>query len=226
VKRTVKRTVKRRRIAPGIFITFEGIEGSGKSTQIRLLADRLRASDRSVLAVREPGGTELGESLREILLAVGGEGIDPRAELFLYLASRAQLVARVIRPALASGTIVLADRFGDASVAYQGGGRQLGAADVGRLVAFATEGLVPVRTYLLDLSPEISLARVHSRGAVDRLEAERLPFHRRVRAPYRAIARAEPERVRMLDGGRPAEDIAERIGRDVAALLAPRTRRV
>jgi dTMP kinase len=217
--------VNRRSGAPGTFITFEGIEGSGKSTQIRLLADRLRASGRAVLSVREPGGTELGESLREILLAVGGEEIEPRAELFLYLASRAQLVARVIRPALASGAIVLADRFGDASVAYQGGGRRLGPEDVGRLVAFATQGLTPARTYLLDMAPETSLARVRSRGTVDRLEAELVPFHRRVRAAYRAIARAQPDRVRILDATRSAEALADRIGDDVDALLAARSRR-
>jgi dTMP kinase len=218
--------MKRRGRPRGILITFEGIEGSGKSTQIVRLADRLRASGRTVLIVREPGGTELGESLRKILLAVDGEGIDPRSELFLYLASRAQLVAKVVRPALEAGTIVLADRYGDASVAYQGGGRRLGPEEVRRLVTFATEGLVPSRTYLLDLPPEISLARVRTRGAVDRLEAELLPFHKRVRAAYRAIARANPGRVRVLDGRRTVEEIGGRIDHDVEALLAARRRRV
>ncbi len=209
----------------GIFLTFEGIEGCGKSTQILKLAEFFRARGRSVLTVREPGGTELGESLRTILLAVGGEGIDPRAELFLYLASRAQLVERVVRPALEAGTVVLADRYGDASVAYQGGGRRLGPAEVGKLVTFATRGLVPSRTYLIDLAPEVSLARVRSRGVPDRLEAEELPFHRRVRAAYRAIARAEPGRVRRIDGTRSVDEIAGRIQRDVAALIARSPRR-
>jgi dTMP kinase len=217
--------VSRPRGFRGIFLTFEGIEGCGKSTQILKLAEFLRANGRSVLTVREPGGTELGESLRTILLAVGGEGIDPRAELFLYLASRAQLVARVVRPALEAGTVVLADRYGDASVAYQGGGRRLGPSEVRKLVAFATCGLVPSRTYLIDLAPEVSLARVRSRGVLDRLEAEELPFHRRVRAAYRAIARAEPGRVRRIDGTRSVDEIAGRIQRDVTALIAPSPRR-
>jgi dTMP kinase len=209
----------------GLFITFEGIEGSGKTTQIQLLGEYLRGTGRSVMIVREPGGTELGEALRGLLLAVGGEGIDARAELFLYLASRAQLVACKIEPALDDGTIVLADRYGDASVAYQGAGRRLGTDEVRGLVQFATRGLTPDRTFLFDLRPESSLARVHSRGKVDRLEAEQLPFHKKVRAAYRAIARAEPDRVRVIDGTGAIEPIASIIKRDVDALMKARARR-
>ena len=192
----MRRPTRRRRA--GKLITFEGIEGCGKST---------------------PGGTELGEALRTLLLRHTPEAIDPRSELFLYLAARSQLVARVIEPALADGGIVLADRFGDASVASQGGGRKLGPARVRSMVRFATGGIVPDRTYLLDLSVVTSLARVRARGGLDRLEGESLAFHRSVRDAYRRIAEAEPERVRVLRGRRPPERIAERIHRDLMPLL-------
>lgn len=211
--------------ARGLFITFEGIEGSGKTTQIQLLGEYLRETGREVMIVREPGGTDLGEALRGLLLAVDSEGIDPRAELFLYLASRAQLVARRIVPALEGGTIVLADRYGDASVAYQGAGRRLGTEEVRALVRFATSGLTPDRTYLFDLLPEESLARVRSRGTVDRLEAELLPFHKKVRAAYRAIARAEPDRVHVIDGSATIDPIASVIRRDIDALMTARAHR-
>ena len=206
----------------GIFVTFEGIEGTGKSTQIARVSARLRSQGREVTEVREPGGTDMGEALRKILLAPAREGITPQAELFLYLASRAQLVAHRIRPALAAGRIVIADRFGDASVAYQGGGRALGEERVRSLVHFATGGLRPDRTYLLDLAPEASLARVRSRGTPDRLEGEALTFHRRVRAAYRRLARAEPDRILLLRGEEPIEAITERILRDLQSLLSPR----
>ena len=210
---------RRARERKGLLVTFEGIEGSGKTTQIRSLARRLQDEGWSTLEVREPGGTQLGEILREQLLRVGGEPIDARAELFLYLAARAQLVCRRVRPAIAEGRIVLADRFGDASVAYQGGGRSLGAARVRSLVRFATGGLEPTRTYLLDVAPEVSLARVRSRGSLDRFEREDLGFHRRVRAAYRSIARAHPERVRVLRAADPADQLAARVYRDLLPLL-------
>ena len=203
----------------GLFVTFEGIEGTGKSTQITRLSAWLRSQGWLVTEVREPGGTRLGEALRRILLQRAAETIDPRAELFLYLASRAQLVARQIEPALAAGRIVIADRYGDASVAYQGGGRSLGDRQVRTLVRFATGGLVPDRTYLLDLVPEDSRARVRSRGAPDRLESEGLAFHRSVRAAYRRIARAEPRRFVVLPGKEPESLLEGRIRRDIARLL-------
>ncbi len=204
----------------GLFLTFEGIEGTGKTTQIARLAEWLRGRGLPVLEVREPGGTGLGEALRRILLDPSPDGISPRAELFLYLASRAQLVETRIRPALDQGCIVIADRFGDASVAYQGGGRGLGEKQVRGLVRFATGGLVPARTYLLDLPPQVSLARVRSRGAPDRLEGEALAFHRAVRAAYRRIARAEPGRVHSLRGDEAPERIELRIRRDLDRLLS------
>ena len=203
----------------GLLVTFEGIEGCGKTTQAKLLAGWLREQGWPVLEVREPGGTDLGESLRSLLLRPAPEGLDPRSELFLYLAARCQLVARVIAPALAAGRIVLADRFGDASVAYQGGGRALGLSRVRSLVRFATGGIIPDRTYLLDLSPSTSLARVRARGRPDRLEGEGLAFHRSVRAAYRRIATDEPERVRMLRGTGSPERIAGLIRKDLIGLL-------
>jgi dTMP kinase len=203
----------------GRLITFEGIEGCGKSTQAGLLAGWLREKGWPVVEVREPGGTDLGEALRTLLLRHTPEAIDSRAELFLYLAARSQLVTRVIEPALAAGKIVLADRFGDASVAYQGGGRSLGLARVRSMVRFATGGLVPDRTYLLDLSVGTSLGRVRARGGLDRLEGEGLAFHRSVRAAYRRIAEAEPERMRLLRAAGSPERIAERIRRDLMMLL-------
>lgn len=216
----MRRAGASRRGAAGLFLTFEGIEGSGKSTQIEKLTIWLRGRGLPVMVVREPGGTDLGESLRRILLAPSREAITARAELFLYLASRAQLVAQRIMPALERGSIVIADRFGDASVAYQGGGRGLGEREVRGLVRFATEGLKPARTYILDLPPEKGLERVRLRGTPDRLEAEGLAFHRAVRASYRRIAKAEPGRVLLLRGDEPAGRIAERIQRDLASLIA------
>lgn len=204
----------------GLFLTFEGIEGSGKTTQILRLTSWLRARGLPVLVVREPGGTRLGEALRRTLLKPSAEGIAARAELFLYLASRSQLVERRIIPALDRGWIVIADRFGDASVAYQGGGRRLGEDSVRTLVRFATGGLEPARTYILDLPPERGLARVRMRGAPDRLEGEALAFHRAVRASYRRIAKADPKRVLLLRGEESPDRIAARIQRDILRLLA------
>lgn len=200
-------------------VTFEGIEGSGKSTQVKLLADWLRKMRLPPIVVREPGGTKLGEALRNLLLRHSKESVDSRAELFLYLAARAQLVAQEIEPALEAGRIVIADRFGDASVAYQGGGRKLGTSRVRSMVRFASHGLKPDRTYLLDVPVERSLARVRARGRLDRLEGESITFHRAVRTTYREIASAEPKRVRMLQGSRQPERIAESIMRDMVSLL-------
>lgn len=210
----------RRRGDRGLFITFEGIEGSGKSTHAALLAGWLESRGHSVLSVREPGGTDLGEGLRDLLLRRGGEIITARSELLMYLAARAHLVDTRILPALSEGQIVIADRYGDASVAYQGGGRKLGLEAVRRLVRFATGGLLPDRTYLLDLRPEIGLARVVSRGLPDRLEEERIAFHRRVRSAYRAVAAAEPKRILLLRADQPRERLAESIRGDLEPRIA------
>ena len=193
----------------GPFITFEGGEGSGKSTQMALVAERFRQAGVSVRFLREPGGTAVGEAVRRILLDPAGEGMDPRAELLLYEASRAQLVAEVIRPAIASGTVVLCDRFADSSTAYQGHARGLGVESVRAMNVAATGGLVPDRTLLFDIDPRIGLERATTGGA-DRIEAESLAFHQRVREGFLDIADGEPERVRVIDASGSVEQVAER----------------
>jgi len=191
----------------GFFITFEGIEGCGKSTQLELLKAHLEKKGRAVFSVREPGGTLLGERVRSVLLNGTEEGIDPWAELFLYEACRAQLVAKVIRPALAQGKVVLCDRFFDSTLAYQGFGRGLDVEKIEGLNALATGGLVPDLTFLVDCAEEVGLKRAWARinasaGArEDRFEKEELAFHRRVREGFLAIARAAP-RVKVIDGSR------------------------
>lgn len=194
----------------GAFITFEGGEGCGKSTQIRLLARRLEGAGASVRMLREPGGTRIGESVRSILLDPDHEALDARAELLLYEAARAQLVAEVIEPALAAGEIVLCDRFFDSTTAYQGYGRGLPLDEIGALNAVATGGLRPDRTVLLDLGVEEGLARATAHGA-DRLEAEHASFHQRVRDGFLKIAAEQPERVLVVDASGQVEEVAERV---------------
>ena len=189
---------------PGFFITFEGGEGSGKTTQLKALLAPVRALQGEAIQTRDPGGTAIGNQVRELLL--NGENVRmlALAELFLYEASRAQLVQEVIRPALAAGRIVLCDRFTDSTVAYQGYGRGLNLDLVERLNAVAADGLRPDLTFLLDLDPAVGLARAaerlaHPRQQPDRLEGEVLEFHQRVRTGYRALAAREPEWVVILD---------------------------
>lgn len=193
----------------GLFITFEGGEGSGKSTQMRLVADRLSAAGKAVRALREPGDTVMGEAVRRILLDSADLHIDPVAELLLFEAARAQLVAEVIRPALDAGEIVLGDRHADSSVAYQGHARGLDVGLVRSLNEAATGGLIPHRTLVFDLDPARSIHRATARGA-DRIEAEEITFHERVRAGYLAIAAADPERVRVIDASGTIDEVAER----------------
>jgi len=193
-----------------VFLTFEGGEGSGKSTQIRSLARDLDAAGLSVRVLREPGGTAASEAIRAILLDPDHIGLDARAELLLYEAARAQLVAEVIEPALAAGEVVLCDRFYDSTTAYQGYGRGLPAAEIASLNASATGGLTPDRTLVLDVDPVLGLHRATRRGA-DRLESEDIGFHERVRAGFVAIARDEPGRVRVVDAGGSVEDVAEAV---------------
>ena len=206
----------------GVLISFEGTEGAGKTTQLDLLEASLRARGQQVLRVREPGGSALGERIRSILLDRGEVGMEPWAELCLYVASRAQLVAERIRPALAAGQIVLADRFGDASVAYQGGGRGLGARRVALLNDWATGGLRPERVFLFDLEPKVGLERIRAARGIqsfDRLEAEALDFHRRVRRAYRALARREPKRYLVIDAGLEATVIEKQIAEEVTRVI-------
>lgn len=214
-RRTVNRSVE------GLFVAFEGVEGSGKSTQAALAARWLTDRGFRVVSVREPGGTDFGERMRDLLLRNGGPAIAPWAELCAYMAARAQLVTEMIVPALASGAIVLADRFGEASVAYQGGGRELGAERVGALYRWVTGGLVPDRVYLLDLTPEEGLKRASTRGqgTLDRLESEPLSFHRRVRESYVRQAEDEPARFHLLDSTQSISDLEVAIRNDLTLLL-------
>lgn len=191
----------------GLFITLEGIEGSGKSTQMELLKRHLEGMGMEVLALREPGGTALGERVRSILLNSSEEPVDPWAELFLYEACRAQLVRRVIRPSLEAGTTVICDRFTDSTLAYQGYGRGLDIEAVSRANLVCAGGLRPDITVLIDCDAEEGLRRAWSRigskegGArEDRFEREDVSFHRRVRDGYLMIAGAEPDRVKVVDG--------------------------
>jgi len=196
----------------GAFITFEGIDGSGKSTQLRMLASVLRLRGMDVVQTREPGGTPLGARLREALLDAQ-EQVDPLAELLLYAADRAQHVRALLNPALAGGRVVLSDRYADATVAYQGAGRGFEPSLVNEVVALATGGLKPDLTLLFDLSVAKSGERSRQRtkggeGATkDRLELEAEIFHTRVRDAYLQIAAAEPERVRVVDASLSVEEI-------------------
>ncbi len=204
----------------GRFIVFEGPEGAGKSTQIARLAGRLRAAGIEPLQTREPGGTPMGDRVREVLLDPDLR-VDPLAEFLLYAAGRAQHVSEVIAPALAAGRVVLSDRFAAASVAYQGHGRGLELAWVADVNARAVQGCVPDRVVLLDLDPAVGLARVAARGRPDRLEAADLAFHRRARAGFAAQADADPERWRRLDADQDADVLANAVWAAVADLVAP-----
>lgn len=206
----------------GILITFEGIEGSGKSTQIRLLASRLRLKGYTVTTTREPGGTKMGDKIRELLLDVRHTDLLPKAELFLYLAGRSQHLHTIIRPQLATGTILLCDRFSDATIAYQGFGRRLMSAAFERIVRYAADGLQPDVTILLDLDPQTALARVSGRGETNRLDRETLAFHTRVRRGYRALARRFPRRIKIVDARLGEQAVADKIER----LVLPRLNRV
>ncbi len=198
------------------FIVFEGGEGAGKSTQSRALADYLEARGHSVRRTREPGGTPAAEAIRAVLLDPANTGLDDRAEALLFAAARGDHAARVIRPALAAGDIVISDRYLDSSVAYQGVARDLGAERVADLSLWATGGLVPDLTIVLDVDPAVGLARV---VGPDRLESEPVEWHRRVRQAFLEIAAAAPDRYLVLDGTRPVEDLAVEIATVVSDLV-------
>ena len=207
-----------------VFISFEGIDGSGKSTQVARLAAALRAAGRTVVLVREPGGTALSESIRGLLLDPAAE-IHATAELFLFTAARAQLVHTVLQPALDAGSVVIADRYADSTLAYQGAGR--GVCSVGALrtiQACATSGLQPDVTFLLDLPPEAAAARRGERGGgQDRMESASGAFYARVREAYLDLARGEPGRVHTLDAQRPEDALATEISERLRALAGARS---
>ncbi|HEY4269901.1 MAG TPA: dTMP kinase [Galbitalea sp.] len=202
----------------GLFITLEGGDGSGKSTQSELLATWLEQRGSTVLRTREPGGTDLGVELRNIVLHRRGH-ISPRAEALLYAADRAHHIATKVRPALERGEIVLQDRYLDSSVAYQGAGRVLDAGEVRNLSLWAAEGLLPDLTVLLDLDETIGRDRLKARTQYDRLEDEEQEFHARVRAAYLALADAEPARFLVVSATDSIESIAGAIRARVESLL-------
>jgi len=192
----------------GVFITFEGIDGCGKSTQLRLLASELRVRGLDVLTTREPGGTTLGQKLRAALLDVQGQ-VDPLAELLVFAADRAQHVRTVLRPALAENKIVMSDRYADATVAYQGSGRGFKPELISEIVQLATEGLTPDLTLLFNLSVSESAVRTRRRVAAkntDRLDSENVEFHERVRKAYLEIAQSDPQRVQLIDARGSAQE--------------------
>ena len=210
-----------------MFVTFEGVEGSGKSTQIGRLCAALETAGRRVALTRQPGGCELGRTLRAILLSQKSSNLDDRAELFLYLADRAQHVAEVVRPALAAGQVVVCDRYVDSTVAYQGYGRGLDVALLTQLNDVAVAGLLPDLTILLDLDAATGLTRAVARNDASglaqsegRFEAEHLDFHTRVRQGYLALAAAQPARFVIIDAAPDPDYVAQAVWQAVAARLA------
>lgn len=208
----------------GTFITFEGIDGSGKSTQLRLLAQYLRSQGCELLLSREPGGTPVGLRLRAALLDVQGE-VDPLTELLVFAADRAQHVRKVIRPALEKGAVFISDRYADATRAYQGAGRGFSPELISEIIELATEGLVPDLTVLFDVAIEESITRTTRRSTKnrrDRLDIEKADFHARVREEYLRIARDEPERVKVIDTTGTIEETQEKLREIVVPFLQRR----
>ncbi len=206
-----------------VFITFEGPEGSGKTTQIKLLADELRSAGYDIVVTREPGGTPIGDQIRAVLHDVDNTAMAADAEILLYAASRAQHVVQLIRPALAQGTIVFSDRYTDSTIAYQGYGRGLDLTALRQINAFATGGLTPDLSIYLDCPVEEGLNRKQKAlaqgGEWNRLDQETIEFHRRVRQGYQALIAAEPGRWFVLDTCRPIEEIQKEIQEAVKGLL-------
>jgi dTMP kinase len=208
----------------GRFITFEGIDGSGKSTQMHLLAERVRAEGQDVFEAVEPGGTAIGRQIRRILLDASNQDLRPAAELLLYFASRAQNVDECILPALAAGKVVLCDRFTDSTLAYQGYARGLGEEAVLALDRIACRGLTPDLSLLIDVDVECGLARARKRNArgdaaETRMDDQSVEFHRKVREAYLALAKQHADRFRIIDGRGTPEAIAERVWADFAAYV-------
>jgi len=213
----MKRTLRRR----GRFITLEGVEGVGKSTQLQAICARLREQGLTVLETREPGGTPEADEIRATLLKVRSGGFDPMAELLLMFAARAVHVEKLIRPALAEGAWVVCDRFTDASYAYQGGGRGIPSPRIAALEGMVLKGLKPDLTLLLDVKVAVGMARARRRGELDRFEQEKDAFFQRVRRVYLARARKEPRRIRVVDAG---QELAA-VQRDVVVVIDSALRR-
>lgn len=201
-----------------LFITFEGPEGGGKTTQLRLLQATLEEHGRQVVATREPGGTAIGNAIRTILLDPTHTVMSPRAEALLFNAARAQLVDEIVQPALAAGKIVLCDRFADSTLAYQGYGRRLNLADLHMLIGYATQGIRPQLTIFLDLPAEAGLQR--KQGAEwNRMEAEQLAFHQRVRDGFYALVAAEPDRWLVVDATQSLVQVQQLIWQRVMSVI-------
>jgi dTMP kinase len=210
--------------ARGLFITFEGPEGSGKSTQLRLLAARLREAGQTVFETAEPGGTRIGTQIRRVLLDAQNQEMRPTTELLLMFACRAQNVDEWILPALAEGQIVLSDRFTDSTLVYQGIARGLGAEVVYEVDRIACRGLAPDLTLVIDIDTETGLKRAHTRNrrtqdVETRLDEQDVSFHRKVRDAYHQLAADEPKRVRVIDGSRAENEVAEDVWQAVQSLL-------
>jgi dTMP kinase len=204
--------------APGLFLCFEGGDGAGKSTQVRLLTEHLTARGGDVLVTRQPGGTPLGAQIRELVLH--GDHVSPRAEALLFAADKAHHVDELIRPALAAGRVVVTDRYTDSSIAYQGAGRDLGAGEIRELQHWAVGGLFPDLTFVLDIDPEVGRAR---RGDVhDRLESEEDTFHAAVRQGFLDLADRDPERYLVIDAALPPDEIHAMVIVGLDALLGSR----
>lgn len=195
----------------GLFISFEGPDGAGKTTVLSAITERFKAAKRTdILVTREPGGNQISEAIRKIILDPQNIQMDVRTEALLYAASRRQLIQETIRPALAADKVVLCDRFVDSSVAYQGAGRKIGEDAVYQMNQFATEGLTPDLTLYIDVPSEVGLARIRAhRKNVDRLDAEALSFHKRVRAVYLRLADKFPERIVTVDATQPVADVID-----------------
>jgi len=206
----------------GLFAAFEGGEGCGKSTQVPVLAAGLREKGFLVRTTFEPGDGVLGQAIRAIVLDPANSGLDDRAEALLYAADRAQHVATIIAPALAGGQVVLTDRYVDSSLAYQAAGREQPVEEIAYISTWATQGLVPDLTVVLDVPVDVGLARVRGRAAVDRLEGESQAFHERVRQSFLFMAAADPARYLVLDATASREALAARIADRVTTLLAAR----
>ncbi len=203
----------------GRFITVEGGEGVGKTTNIEFIGTVLREHGINYISTREPGGTPLAEKIRSLLLGLDNEKLDPTAELLLIFAARAQHIRHVIKPALDNGSWVICDRFTDASFAYQGGGRGVDKKLIAHLEQTVQHGLQPDLTLLLDIAPELGMQRARSRAALDRFELEELPFFHRVRASYLERARQMPQRYALIDASEALSDVQRRIAAALQPLL-------
>ena len=206
----------------GLFLTFEGTEGSGKTTQLDRLARHLTKQGYSVVTTREPGGTRVGEQIRRLLLSTKTQCLDKRAELFLYLASRAQHVQERILPSIERGKIVLCDRFSDATLVYQGYGRALPKDFVKESIKFAASRLVPDLTLLLDIDVDLGLRRIRRRGSANRIDQEGVKFHQQIRKGYLQIARADPRRFRVIDANQDIHTVTALVNKTVLDFIEKR----